>query len=198
MKNEYKKQIKLGIFVDDANIFYAQKKAGWRIDIKKLKKLLTHEANISFVRYYIAVPAKWDHAYKATKQYLTRLNKSVAIKTKPLKYIKSGNQIVKKGNVDLELSLDVVRFLEDLDGVIIVSGDSDYVELRRYVLEQGKKIVFFGFKASMAWEIKKGKYVFLDKLRPWIELGKKTPRYYPGRLLLSNLYQKKKKLSRGI
>ena len=186
---------KAAIFVDDANLFYAQKKAGWKIDLRKLKKTLEQEVEILFINYYIALPAKWDHAYNETENYLEKIKKTANIKTKPLKYIRSKGSLIKKGDVDLELSLDVVRELEKLDIIIIVSGDSDYVELRKYVLEKDKKIVFFGFRENMAWEIKKGKYCLLNNIRRFVELNKKTPGYYPRRLLLTNLYQKHKNLS---
>jgi len=191
------KSLTAGVFIDDANLFYAQKKAGWRIDLKKLRKILAKEVKIAFVNYYLALPASWDNAYKATRNYISKINKDVNVKTKPLKYIRTGNQIIKKGDVDLEIALDVARNLKQLDIVFIVSGDSDYIELRRFLLEQGKKIVFLGFKENMAWEIKQGKYLFLNNLRQFIELNKKTPGYYPGRLLLTILYQKKGKPSRA-
>jgi len=186
---------KAAIFVDDANLFYAQKKVGWKIDLKKLKKILEQEVKIQFINYYIALPAKWDHAYNETENYLKKIKKSANIKTKPLKYIRSKGSLIKKGDVDLELSLDVVRELQKLNIIIIVSGDSDYVELRKYVLEKGKKIIFFGFRENMAWEIKKGKYCLFNNIRRFVELNKKTPGCYPRRLLLSNLYQKSKNLS---
>lgn len=187
---------KAGVFVDGANLFYAQKKAGWKIDLSKLKKLLKKEAKILVFNYYAAIPAKWDNSYEATSNYLEKIKNTVQIKTKPLKYIRTGNTLVKKGDVDLEITLDVVRSLQKFDLVIVVSGDSDYVELRKYVLETKKEIIFLAFKENMAWEIKKGKYFFLNKLRQAIELNKKTPGFYPGRLLLDSLYQKKQVLSR--
>ena len=190
-----KDKLKTGIFVDDANLFYAQKKAGWRVDYGKLKELLSQEVEVAFIHYHFCLPAKWDNARAATEKYLEKIKDQVVLKPKPLKYIRVGGQLLKKGDVDLEIALDVVRNLEKLDLVIVVSGDSDYVELRKFVLEKGKKILFLGFKVNMAWEIKQGKYLLLDKIRPWIELNKKTPPKNRRRLLLSILYQEKRRKS---
>lgn len=186
----------IGVFIDGANLFYAQKKVGWKIDFKKLKILLEKEGRIFLFNYYVALPEKWDNSYLTTENYLKKIKTAVEIKTKPLKYIRTGNTLIKKGDVDLEIALDVVRNLSKLNLVVIVSGDSDYIELRKYVLERKKEIIFLAFKENMAWEIKKGKYLFLNNLRQAIELGIKTPGYYPGRLLLDDLYQKKPTLSR--
>lgn len=60
---------KIGIFIDGANMYYASKKAGWKLDIEKFAKVIT----------------------------------------KSLKYINGQ----KKGNVDIEITLDVVRSLND-------------------------------------------------------------------------------------
>ena len=186
--DEDMKITKAGIFIDDSNLFYAQRKAGWRIDIKKLRMLLEKEVNILFIHYHIAVPAKWDKAYLATQNYIEKINPSGQVIQKPLKYIRSGNATIKKGDVDLEIALDVVSNLSRLDVVLVLSGDSDYVVLREYVLKQGRKIDFMGFRENMAWEIKRGKYLLLNKLRKYIDLSKKTtPRNYPGRLLLDIL-----------
>lgn len=182
------KKFKVGIFIDDSNLFYAQRKAGWRVDIQKLRKLLEKEVDVIFIHYHIALPAKWDQSYEATQKYIQKIRVGSEVIQKSLKYIRSGSAIIKKGDVDLEIALDVVANLSNIDVVILVSGDSDYVVLREYVLKQGKKIIFLGFRENMAWEIKRGKYLFLNNLRKFIEFSKKTtPRFYPGRLLLDIL-----------
>lgn len=189
------KTIKTGVFIDDANLYFAAKKAGWKLDLHKLKEILRKETNITLYQYYIATPAKWDVNHKHTLSYIDKIKDYATIKTKAVKYIRTGNTLAKKGDVDVEIVLDVVRNLPGLDLVIIVSGDSDYIELRKYVLENKKQIVFLGYKHNMAWELKKGKYLLLDKLREYIEMDKKTPRSYPGRILLNILYQKGPKKS---
>lgn len=67
----------------------------------------------------------------------------------------------------------------------------DLVKLRRFVLENHKHILFLGFHKTMAWELKQGKYFYLDFIKTHIIQGEKaTPRTKPGRLLVSLLYQK--------
>ena len=119
------KNKKTGVFIDGANLFYAQKMAGWRVDFKKLKAILNQEVKVVFFHYHTALPASWDHAYQSTLTYLDHIKKTAVIKSKSLKYIRSGNQLIKKGDVDLEIALDIVRNLQNFDIVIVVSGDSD-------------------------------------------------------------------------
>lgn len=190
-----KAQLKAGLFIDGANLYYSQKQNGWKIDLTKLKRLLSQEVNIKIINYYQAVPNKEDSSYMSTQKYVEKIGKTAKLRTKPLKYIKSGNRIIKKGDVDVEIVLDVVRSLKELDLIIVASGDSDYIELRNYIIENRKKIIFIAFKKNMAYELKQGKYLFFEKIRKYVEYKKITPRYYPGRILLSILYHTRSKKS---
>ena len=166
------KNKKVGVFIDDANLFYAKKKVGWQIDFKKLRILLEQTMQVEYFGYYIVMPANWDSSYKKSDAYLKKIKETakVTVKIKPLKYIKAGSALIKKGDVDLEIAVDVMRNLEKVDAIIIVSGDSDYIELRDFLLEQSKQIIFFAFRENIAWEIRKKKFVFLNDLKNDIKL----------------------------
>lgn len=68
------------------------------------------------------IPAKNDVVYNGTQRFLEKVEPFVNIKKKELKYIPIGGQIVKKGNMDVEITLDIVRTINNLDVVIILSG----------------------------------------------------------------------------
>lgn len=178
-----------GVFIDGANLYYAQKQNRWKLDYNRLKDLISRETDLKLYRYYQAIPRKTDPAYIRTTTYMKRLKTYCTIKTKPLKYIRTATGIVKKGDVDLEIALDVVRRLPELDLIIIITGDSDYLELRRFVLENHKHILFMGYKQNFAWVLKQGKYLLFDALRDYLEY-KKTPRRKPRRILAPLLYHK--------
>lgn len=179
MENKNTKK-KLGIFVDGANIYYASKQAGWKLDLGKIKKLFGSIFEIIIFNYYAALPDKTDKSYINSKKYLNIVERFAKVITKPLKYINGE----KKGNVDIEITLDVVRNLDDLDEIIIFSGDSDYFELWKYVfVEKGKKLRFASFKDNLAFELKKTKYLVLEKIKEFIELNKNnTPNLSVGRI----------------
>ena len=185
-----------GVFVDNSNIFYAQKKSGWKVDFQKLKDSLSLSLDLKFIKYYAAIPAEWDVSHKPTLKYFEKIKNTVSLKTKQIKYIYAGKKVVgKKGDLDLELALDVVRDLDKLDIVIVMSGDSDYLELKNFVMENNKKIIFLGFDETMAWEIRRVKHLLLNSVKSELELGgqKITPEFYLGRLLLDLLYSNGKK-----
>ncbi|MDP4000812.1 MAG: NYN domain-containing protein [bacterium] len=191
---------KLGIFVDNANLFYSQKKAGWKVDFSAVLKDLEQSFDIKVANYYAAIPSSKDASYKSTAAFLEKIKGLFTLRSKPLKYIKADGGIIKKGDVDLEIALDVARDIEQLDVAVVVSGDSDYIELKNYVSEKGKKIAFFGFNETISWEIRKNKHVILNNFRDSIGLAdkKQAPRFELGVLLLSILYTQGVRLSRGI
>lgn len=167
------KNLKVGIFIDNSNLYHAQKKVGWKIDYKKLKSFFTKCCNLKIYNFYAAVPLKGDPSHVSTHKYLKLIKKTAILKTKPLKYIKEGNKVHKKGDVDLEIAIDVVRSIENLDLILIASGDSDYLELKNWVTkDKKKKIVFMAFKHNMAWEIKYCWHLFFEAIRKEVELKK--------------------------
>ena len=196
-----KSKPKAGVFIDDANMFYSQKKAGWRVDYHKIKKILEENFEVKFFNYYITVPKKEDSAYLKTKRYLEKIKENysfLAIKEKSLKYIFDPQlkRMIKKGNVDTEITIDALVNLKDLDVIVVLSGDSDYKALAEEVLRQRKKIVFIGFEENMAWELRQIKHLYLNRIRDSVDLGNKKAPEKTGVPLLNYLYQKEFNLSR--
>ncbi|MCL5985015.1 MAG: NYN domain-containing protein [Actinobacteria bacterium] len=165
---------KIGIFVDDSNIYHAYQKYKWRIDFHKLKSFLSEYGKVCFVNYYVAIPGENDMNYPGTITFLDRIDNAVKIKRKKLKYIYINGRVHKKGDVDIEIALDVVRNIEILGVIIILTGDSDYLELKNYVVnERGKELIFMGYEENMAWELRKCKHIYLNRIKKVIELNKK-------------------------
>ena len=167
-------KFKIGVFVDNSNLYHAQKDAGWWIDWKKLKTFLQKRLNISFYNFYIALPDRSDADYKSTKAFVSQLKKFSVIKTKPMKYIKTQAGVLRKGDMDVEIVLDVVRNIKKLDVIMVVTGDSDYLELKNWVLkDQKKKIIFVALENNIAWELRQCWHIYLNRIREEVEFKKK-------------------------
>ncbi|MDO8728342.1 MAG: SdiA-regulated domain-containing protein, partial [bacterium] len=201
---------KLGVFYDNSNMFYAQKKAGWKIDFAKLKKELSKSFDLEFVNFYTAVPVEGDPAREKTLKYISFVEPFVNLTTKPLKYVKTKKEvngqlvdiINKKGDMDVEIALDVTKTIDDLDVVFIVSGDSDLLPIKKYATEKGKKIIFASFENNMAWELFYSKHILFDKYREVLALHQEndkkiTPKRVLGVALLDIVYSKAPSLSSG-
>lgn len=162
---------KVGIFCDGANLFHGRQKYGWQVDLGKFKKFIEGYCDLKFINYYLAIPAKNDIVFHNSQKFLEKIENIINIKSKELKYILIGGRIIKKGNMDIEIVLDVVRHIDNLDVIIIVSGDSDFVELKNYVIkEKRKNIIFIAYQKNMGWEIRQCWHVYLENIKDKIIL----------------------------
>ena len=160
------KSKKVGVFCDNANLYHAYQKYGWRIDFEKFKNLISQYCDLQFFNYYLVIPAKNDVVCEGTQKFLKKIEPFVTIKKKELKYMPIGGRVIKKGNMDVEITLDVVRTVDNLDVVIILSGDSDFYELKNYVIkEKGKNIIFVGYEENMAWELRQCWHIYLNRIK---------------------------------
>jgi len=162
---------KVGIFCDGANLFHGRQKYGWQIDLEKFRKFIGSYCDLKFINYYLAMPVKNDIVFHGSQKFLEKIKNIVSVKSKELKYILVAGGVIKKGNMDIEIVLDVVRTVDDLDVIIVVSGDSDFIELKKYVtMEKKKNIIFMAYQKNMGWEIRQCWHVFLEDIKSEIIL----------------------------
>ena len=165
---------KVGVFVDDSNLYHSYKKYGWRIDFGKFRNLLERYCDVQFINYHIAIPAKSDDVFRGTEIFLQKIDPFVTLKKKLLKYTPVAGKFIKKADVDVEIVLDVVRTIDNLDTAIILSGDSDLLALKDYVVKDKRKnIIFFAFEKNMAWELKYCWHLYLDDYKKEIGMDLK-------------------------
>ncbi|MFA5996289.1 MAG: NYN domain-containing protein [Candidatus Paceibacterota bacterium] len=182
---------KVAIFIDSSNLYHAAKKAGWTVDLLSLRDLFAHASNLTGVHYHVALPNQQDSTYANAKKYLDVIDKWVTLYTKPLKYlVDDKGRLTKKGDVDVELVLDVAESLADLDVAVVMSGDSDYQALDAYATKQGVPVLFMGYKANMAWELRLGNHLFVEHIRAWVERGNENPDLSVGAALVESILAK--------
>jgi uncharacterized LabA/DUF88 family protein len=165
------KNKKVGVFYDDSNLYHAYKKYGWRIDFNKLKRLLEEYCDLKFIHYHVAIPDKSDYVFQGTGNFLSKIGSAVIFKKKLIKYTPIAGKFIKKGDVDVEITLDVVRSIDDIDVAIVISGDSDLLELKNYVVYDKKKnILFVGYEENMAWELRQCWHLYLNRIKEEVVL----------------------------
>ena len=114
------KNKKVGVFCDDSNLYHSYKKYGWRVDFEKFRKLLENYCDLKFIHYHVAIPDRSDDVFRGTKNFLSKIESAVILKKKLLKYTPIAGKFMKKADTDVEITLDVVRNIENLDIVILV------------------------------------------------------------------------------
>lgn len=167
-----KKEIiqKARVYIDGANLFYAQKHLGWFIDWKKIIKLLNKRLDILEIKYYTGIKAN-DEKMKGYLAYLRKIN--IKTITKPLKIIKNKDETtIYKSNCDIEIALDMVLDESSYNTAVLLSGDSDFLYLIKTLQKQfQKKIWVISSRKTISWEIKIAAdyYQFLEDIKDQIK-----------------------------
>src|SRR5437660_819895 len=130
---------KVALFVDAGNLAFMQKQLNIRIDFDMfLKFFKTRRTTVVYAGYYTAV--KQDRNGNRPLQPLLDFvgDHGYSLVTKPTKsYTQDDGIEIIKGNMDVELTCDVLELTEFVDRVILVTGDGDFSELVRRVIKQG-------------------------------------------------------------
>ena len=133
---------RVSIFVDGANMYYAQKKLGWYIDFRKVLQYFGHDAGhaVSEAYYYTGADTQSKNRDNAFHEYL--MYSGYTVRTKAIKQMVDDNtgDIVEKANLDIELVIDMFNTVTLYDTCILMSGDSDFERALELVRTKGKRI----------------------------------------------------------
>ena len=165
-------QERLGLFIDGANLYAAARSLGFDIDYKRLLDLFATKGHLVRAFYYTALVE--DQEYSPIRPLIDWLDyNGYTMVTKPTKEFTDamGRRKI-KGNMDIELAIDVLEMAEHLDHVILFSGDGDFRRLVEAVQRRGLRV-------SVVSTIKSSPPMVADELRrqadDFIELSELAP-----------------------
>lgn len=165
----YRQQTKATVFIDAANVIYSQRTLGWQIDFKKLMDYFEKNYKLDTVYFYFAFiknDVRQQKFFSKLKQW------GYKIKTKEVKIIRQKDgTLLKKGNLDVELTIDAVKSLQYFSTAILMSGDSDFHALVKFLQYKNKKVVVISSKGHVSRELLKAadKYINFNSLRGLVE-----------------------------
>lgn len=174
------------VFIDASNVWNAVKSARKFIEYKNLKNYFKEKFNANRVEifYYDAYPRQGTRSYglEGKHKFFTYLKKGLGftVRKKELKRISvisaSGETIIEKGNMDVELTIDALHNMNKYDVAILFSGDADFLALVNYLKGYNKKVYIFSTKNNISRELKTGGDGYFD-LRDISEIWGKDLRY---------------------
>jgi uncharacterized LabA/DUF88 family protein len=149
---------KIGMFIDGSNLYSAAKSLGFDIDYKKLLEMFRNEGRLIRAFYYTALFE--DQEYSPIRPLVDWLDyNGYTMVTKPAKEFTDAQGRRKvKGNMDMELAIDMLEMTEHLDHVILFSGDGDFRSLVEAVQRKGVRV-------SVVSTIKTSPPMVADELR---------------------------------
>ena len=120
---------KTAVFIDGANLYATAKTLGFDIDYQKLLEELRSRGDLVRAYYYTAIIE--DQEYSSIRPLLDWLDyNGYSVVTKPTKeFIDASGRRKVKGNMDIELAIDAMELSDEIDHMILFSGDGDFRSL---------------------------------------------------------------------
>ena len=140
MSFKFYKDEKVALFIDGANLYAAARALGFDIDYKRLLSVFGENARIIRAFYYTALIE--DQEYSPIRPLVDWLDyNGYTMVTKPTKEFTDnfGRRKI-KGNMDIELAIDVMEMASLIDHVVLFSGDGDFRRLVEAVQRKGARV----------------------------------------------------------
>jgi len=131
---------RVAIFIDGANLYAAARALGFDIDYKRLLGLFGEGCHLVRAFYYTALVE--DQEYSPLRPLVDWLDyNGYTMVTKPMKeFTDSMGRRKVKGNMDIELAIDVLEMAPYLDHAVLFSGDGDFRRLVEAVQRKGVRV----------------------------------------------------------
>jgi uncharacterized LabA/DUF88 family protein len=130
---------RVALFIDGANLYATAKSLGFDIDYRRLLGFFRKRSRLIRAIYYTALME--DAEYSPIRPLIDWLDyNGYRVVTKPAKeFTDSLGRRKVKGNMDIELAIDVMQLAENLDHVVLFSGDGDFRSLIAAVQAKGRR-----------------------------------------------------------
>jgi uncharacterized LabA/DUF88 family protein len=131
---------RIALFIDGANLHAAARALGFDIDYKRLLQLFGEKGRLIRAFYYTALIE--DQEYSPLRPLVDWLDyNGYTMVTKPTKeYTDAMGRRKVKGNMDIELAIDVMEMAQYLDHIVLFSGDGDFRRLVDAVQKKGVRV----------------------------------------------------------
>jgi uncharacterized LabA/DUF88 family protein len=172
MTTRFYPEERVALFIDGANLHAAARALGFDIDYKRLLKYFQEQCRLIRAFYYTALIE--DQEYSPLRPLVDWLDyNGFTMVTKPTKEFTDamGRRKI-KGNMDIELAIDVLEMSDKLDHVVLFSGDGDFRRLVEAVQRRGVRV-------SVVSTVRSQPPMVADELRRqadvFVELADLTP-----------------------
>ena len=131
---------RIAIFIDGANLYSAARGLAFDIDYKRLLELFSTKGRLIRAFYYTALVE--DQEYSPIRPLVDWLDyNGYTMVTKPTKEFTDamGRRRI-KGNMDIELAIDMLEMAQYIDHAILFSGDGDFRRLVEAVQRKGVRV----------------------------------------------------------
>ncbi len=170
-------QERVALFIDGSNLYATARSLNFDIDYKRLQEIFAKRCNLIRAFYYTALIE--DQEYSPIRPLVDWLDyNGYTMVTKPTKeFTDAAGRRKIKGNMDIELAIDVMEMAQHLDHIVLFSGDGDFRRMVEAVQRKGVRVTVVSTvrtqPSMIADELRRqaDHFVDLTDLRDEIERG---------------------------
>ena len=139
---------RIALFIDGSNLYATAKSLGFDIDYKRMLSHFRKQARLVRAIYYTALID--DAEYSPIRPLIDWLDyNGFMVVTKPAKeFTDSMGRRKIKGNMDIELAVNMMEMAESIDHLVLFSGDGDFRSLVEAVQRKGRKVTVISTLSS--------------------------------------------------
>ena len=159
------KEQRVGVLIDVQNMYHSAKNLyGAKVNFKEvLKTAVAGRKLIRAVAYVIRTDSEEETSFFKA---LTKIG--IEVKMKDLQIFPGG---MKKGDWDVGMTIDAIKFSNFLNALVLVTGDGDFIPLIEYLKGVwGGQVEIIAFARSASTKLKETADDFID-------LGKELKKY---------------------
>jgi uncharacterized LabA/DUF88 family protein len=167
---------RIALFIDGANLYATSRALGFDIDFKRLLAEFQERGTLVHAFYYTAIIE--DQEYSSIRPLVDWLDyNGYTVVTKATKeYFDAGGRRKVKGNMDVELAVDAMELVEQIDQMVLFSGDGDFRALVRAVQRHGVHVTVISTVAiqppMIADNLRRQADVFVDLRELQAKIGR--------------------------
>lgn len=172
------KHEKLALFIDGANFYATAKSLGFDIDYRRFLKEFGSRGNMLRASYYTAIIE--DQEYNSIRPLIDWLDyNGFRVVTKSTReYVDAAGRRKIKTNMDVHLAVDAMELAENIDHMVLFSGDGDYTSLVAAVQRKGVKVTVVSTvhtqPAMISDDLRRQADIFLDLADLAEKIGRDT------------------------
>lgn len=135
-----KKEERTCLFIDGSSLYSTSRGLGFDVDYKKLLDFFTSQTHIIRAYYYAAILDTEDYSpLKPLTDWLSY--NGYFLVTKPAReFTDSTGKRRVKGNMEIEIAVDMMEMAPHIDHAILFTGDSDFRRVVEAVQRQGTRV----------------------------------------------------------
>ncbi|GHF29715.1 NYN domain-containing protein [Kordiimonas sediminis] len=131
---------RMALFIDGANLYATARSLDMEIDYKAVRSFFANKGILVRAFYYTAILE--DQEYSPLRPLIDWLDyNGFTLVTKPVKEFtdEHGRRKI-KGNMDIEIAVDMLNISDQIDHAVLFSGDGDFRRLLEAVQRRGVRV----------------------------------------------------------